>query len=175
LRSAEADKARTIYAVLFPSRLKFTRLPYKHEWAEADARLMRIAKDGFDKQIEQLGGKLILEHLRETHRLYGEALGITVEGEDPAQARLREPLNLFLSKVRAYVLAVAAHADDADEQSVTLTDALLAPLHQWKSRPTEPAAMEEAPVEPPAPAASAVTASPNAVTAGPNATARTTG
>src|SRR5512145_2409519 len=36
LRSTEADQARTIYAVLFPSRLKFTQLPYKHEWAEAD-------------------------------------------------------------------------------------------------------------------------------------------
>jgi hypothetical protein len=150
--------------VLFPTRLKFTKLAYKLEWAEADARLSRIAQDGYDKQIEQLGGKAILEHLKAAHHAYGEALGITAEGLDNSTGGVREPLALFLTKLRAYVLAVAAHADDADESSVTLTESLLAPLHQWKTRVSDSTVEEDPAAATSAPLASQVTASPAAVT-----------
>lgn len=137
LPAANAEKARAMYPVLFPSRLKFTKLQYKLEWAEADARLTRIGSEGFDRIIEGLGGKPLLDHLRQTHNAYGAALGITAQGADPSTIALREPLDRFLTKLRAYVLAVAAHADEADELSVTLTESLLLPLHQWKSRPAD--------------------------------------
>lgn len=134
LSRADADPIRTMYAVLFPTRLQFTKLAYKLEWAEADARLTRIAQDGFDALIDQFGGKRMLDHLIATHREYGEALGITLPGQDPALPGLREPLNAFLAKLRAYVLVVAAHVDDADPGSFALAEALLAPLRQWPSR-----------------------------------------
>jgi hypothetical protein len=164
LRVAEATIAQTLYAVLFPTRLKFTKLAYKLEWAEAEARLSRIAQDGLDLQIEQLGGKVILEQLKAAHLAYGEALGITAEGQESGTLGVREPLTLFLTKLRAYVLAVAAHADDADESSVTLTESLLAPLYQWKSRVTESITEEETAAATSAPLASQVTASPAAIT-----------
>jgi len=141
--------------VLFPTRLKFTKLAYKLEWAEADARLSRIAQDGYDKQIE---------HLEAAHHAYGEALGITAEGLDNSTGGVREPLALFLAKLRAYVLAVAAHADDADESSVTQTESLLAPLHQWKTRLADSTVEEDPTATTSAPLASQVTASPAAVT-----------
>jgi hypothetical protein len=128
-----ADKARTIYAVLFPARLKFTHPPYKSEWAEADAKLSRITRDAFDTEIERLGGKPILQQLRAAHQAYGQALGITVEGQDPSTVSLREPLQAFTQVLRGYVLAVAAHADPADAASIALTDALLSPLQKWQS------------------------------------------
>jgi hypothetical protein len=164
LRGPEAESARTMYSVLFPTKLKFTRLAYRLEWAEAEARLGRIAKEGFDRKIEQMGGSVFLEQLKAAHRAYGEALGITAEGQDAAAAGLREPLDRFLSKLRAYVLAVAAYADDPDEVSVAFTDALLIPLRQWKSTLCEATVEEPAEVIA-APAASAVTASPGAVKA----------
>ena len=141
---AEAEEARTMYAVLFPTRLKFSQIPYKLEWAEADARLARIAKDGFAGKIEQLGGRRILDHLIRTHRAYGEALGIAAEGQGTTTCGLHEPLSLFLARLRAYVLTVAAHADDADPESSALAESLLAPLRQWQSR----SAAAEEPDEP---------------------------
>jgi hypothetical protein len=151
LQSPDADKARNMYAVLFPTRLKFTRLPYKLEWAEADARLTRITQDAFDTEIEKLGGKPILDQLKATHLTYGETLGITAEGQDPNTTGLREPLQAFTKSLRAYVLAVAAHADPDDSASVELTDTLLAPLQNWQSHISEPAAPTPPVPTPPAP------------------------
>jgi hypothetical protein len=143
-----ADHARTIYAVLFPMRLKFTHLPYKSEWAEADAKLSRITRDAFDTEIEKLGGKPILQQLRATHQAYGQALGITVEGQYPNTVSLREPLQAFTQALRGYVLAVAAHADPADAASIALTDALLSPLQKWQSHVAVPAPEPEPEPEP---------------------------
>lgn len=159
LSSPDADQARTMYAVLFPTRLKFTRLPYQLEWAEADTRLTRIAKQGLDAEIEQLGGGRILAQLRATHQAYGDALGITAEGHDVSTTNLREPLNAFTKSLRAYVLAVAAHADPDDAASIALTDALLAPLQAWQSHvaaaaPAPPAPTPNAPPHTAAPEAS---------------------
>ena len=141
-----------MYAILFPTRLKFTRLPYKLEWAEADARLTRITKDAFDTEIEKLGGKPILDQLRAAHLTYGETLGITAEGQDPNTTGLRKPLQTFTKTLRAYVLAVAAHADPDDTASIELTDTLLAPLQTWQSHIAEPAAPTPPVPTPPAPA-----------------------
>jgi len=138
-----------MYQVLFPTRLKFTQLAYKLEWAEADTRLARIDKADFAAQIAELGGALILEHLRDTHRAYGDALGITVSGQDSTPSGLREPLNQFLKCLRSYILVVAAHADEANPDSVLLTDSLLAPLQRWQSR----APAVATPVETPSPPA----------------------
>ena len=130
LRSSGADHARAIYAILFPTRLRFTQLPSKLEWAEADARLARMARDGFNVELEKLGGKPILDQLRQAHRAYGDALGITAEGQDPTTATVRNLLQTFTTTLRAYVLAVTAHADPTDPASLALTDSLLAPLHR---------------------------------------------
>jgi hypothetical protein len=98
--NATANQARAIHDTLFPAGLKFTRLPYKLEWAEADARLSRITTDKLDTQIEQLGGKPILDQLRAAHQAYGEALGITAETQDNTVG-LREPLKQFTAALRA--------------------------------------------------------------------------
>jgi hypothetical protein len=158
--AAAADPARRMYAVLFPSRLQFTQLPYKLEWAEADARLARVSSEGFDSAIEQLGGSLILAQLRETHRAYGEALAITAESPAVATVGLREPLATFVAALRAYVLAVAAHADPAVHESLALTNSLLSPLLEWQSpRKESNAAPQQSVNDPPVLTTQAVTAS----------------
>jgi hypothetical protein len=113
------------------------------KWAEADTRLTRITTAAFEPTIEKLGGKIILQQLRDAHKEYGEALGITAEGQDIATANIKEPLKDFTDALRAYVLAVAAHADPKDEASGELTDALLAPLYRWQSYVTVAASAAE--------------------------------
>lgn len=131
LSTPEAAQANTMHAVLFPTGLKFIRLPYKLEWAEADAKLARITSEGFDIEIQKLGGQVILDQLKAAHQAYGEALGITAEGQD-STINLREPLEAFTKTLRAYVLAVSAHEDPEDPPSIDLTDALLAPIQKWE-------------------------------------------
>jgi hypothetical protein len=142
IASPVGERARAMHTTLFPTGLKFTRLAYKLEWAEADARLARVASDGLTAEIEALGGAPILEQLRVTHQAYGEALGITAETQDTTVG-LREPLQQFTNSLRAYVLAVAAHADEDDPASITQIDALLAPLNNWRSYISESATVAE--------------------------------
>jgi hypothetical protein len=150
LQHPDADQARAMYAVLFPTRLKFTKLPYQLEWAEAETRLNRIASDHFDPEIEKLGGKLLIQQVRDSHAAYGEALGITAEGQDPNGVAIREPLQTFTSALRAYVLAVAAHTDPNDPTSVSVTNSLLAPLQKWQSYISVAAAANPVAPNPPA-------------------------
>ena len=132
LTSPDADLIRTMFAVLFPDGLKFTHLPYKQEWAEGEAKVARIASEGYDAEIARLGGKPILDQLLAAHKAYGKSLGITVEGQDP-NIGLREPLLAFSRYLRAYVVAVSAHTDPDDPTSGALADTLLAPLHKWQT------------------------------------------
>jgi len=150
VQNADADQARAMYAVLFPTRLKFTKLAYQLEWAEAETRLNRIASDNSDAEIEKLGGKLLIQQVRDAHAAYGEALGITAEGQDPNAIAIREPLQAFTNALRGYVLAVAAHTDNNDPTSVSVTNSLLAPLQKWQSYITVAAA--PAPTSPTSPA-----------------------
>jgi hypothetical protein len=153
LTTPEADSANTIHGILFPTGLKFIRLPYRLEWAEADAKLTRITNEGYDIEIQKLGGQVILDQLKTVHKSYGEALGITAEGQD-TKLGFREPLTAFTKSLRAYVLAVAAHADPEDQPSIDLTDALLAPLQNWQSYNTATAPQPEPPAPvPPTPGA----------------------
>jgi len=132
LSTSEADQARTMFAVLFPDGLKFTRLPYKQEWAEANAKINLITSEGYDAEITKLGGKPLLDQLLTAHQAYGQSLGITAEGQDP-NVGLREPLLAFNRYLRAYVVAVTAHTDPDDPTSGALADTLLAPLHKWQT------------------------------------------
>jgi hypothetical protein len=160
LQHPDADQARAMYAVLFPTRLKFTQLPYQLEWAEAETRLNRIASDNLDPEIEKLGGKLLIQQVRDSHAAYGEALGITAEGQDPNNIAIREPLQAFTNALRAYVLAVAAHPDPNDPTSVSVTNAMLAPLQRWQSYISVAAA--PAPTSPTSPVTTSPTQNPPA-------------
>jgi len=153
LKQPDADQARVIYADIFPTRLKFTKLPYQLEWAEGDTRLNRITTNNFEPEIERLGGKQLLQQLRDAHKDYGEALGITALGLDPTTPSIREPLQAFTESLRAYVLTVAAHAVPEDPSSGALTDTLLAPLYRWQSYVSVSTQAETQPAQPAAPAA----------------------
>lgn len=152
----EAEQAQAILDVLFADGLRFTQLPYKKEWAEADARLARLSRDGLDTIIEALGGRSILHNLRRAHDEYGRALGITGPSPEAELISLREPLDGVLSALRSYVLQAASYADAEDRPEATaLLDRLLAPLRSFAGRkparpddPSDPAA----PSPPPGPA-----------------------
>lgn len=156
----ESKTARTLLAALFRDGLKFTQLPFKLEWAEADARLRTIDADaGIAEGFARLHGDVFLENLRKAHKEYGAALGITSVKTPEAQpgASLKEPLALVRAALRMYALRVLAHEDGDDVEASGATASLLAPLVEWQSRGgklTKIAPPPEAPPGAPAPTAS---------------------
>lgn len=151
----QAKVARSLLAELFPKGLKFTQLPYKLEWSQVEARIVRIDARGLDTKIRQLGGAPFLTQLRKAHKEYGEALGITgvLAVEEPA-AGVRDAYDNFLIALRNYVLKVAAHVEPDEPETGELAAILLAPLHAWRiataGSARDPSAEEPAPEPAPA-------------------------
>ena len=144
----QRDSAQALLNVLFADGLRFTILSYVKEWAEASARLQRIADDKLDAPIKALGGEVFLKNLAAAHKEYGEALGITsAKAATPTVSTVAEPLTEAKEALRKYLLQVSAHADDTDPTTTELTEALLAPIAEWQS-PTRKASSEDAPVTP---------------------------
>lgn len=138
----ESEQAQAMLDVLFGDGLRFTQLPYKKEWAEAEARLARMSRDGFDKIIEALGGRSILHNLRRAHDEYGRALGITSPSPEAELISLREPFDGVLAALRSYVLQAASYADAEDRpEALALVERLLAPLRSFAAR--KPARAED--------------------------------
>ena len=121
------------------------------EWQEAEIRTRLLADKGYDKTIEQLGGKPFLDEITSAHKAYGEALGITIVKLAPESPAVRVARDNAIDLIRSYVLRVAALVRRSDPQTEALSQRLLAPLVNWRDRPAK-AAMTD-PVAAPAPAA----------------------
>jgi len=135
---------------LFPEGLRFTQLRYPQQWAESNTRLSLIDQDELDKTFETLGGRSFLDALRETHKAYGEVLGITKPQEEEVRAtRIRDALSRLSDALRAYVLQVSAMERKSDPNSSKLVEQLLKPLANWQSpttsSPSAPKPAAEAP------------------------------
>ena len=139
-----ADQVRALQRLVFADRLAFVKLPYKLEWQESRTRLAAIARDGHEATFQALGGKVFLDHLREAHERYGEAIGVTAPVADEQQTRaLGEARDAALTALRDYVAKVAAHADADEVGSTELSAALLRPLTAWRSAPVAGAGESE--------------------------------
>ncbi|HEU4404719.1 MAG TPA: hypothetical protein VFS43_05450 [Polyangiaceae bacterium] len=128
-------RARHLIEIIFPQGLSFTQAPYKIEWAESQMRLDRLGEPENADHVRALGGESFVAEIREAYEAYGEALQITARRAEAKAVRVREPLDEVVTALRRYVLAVAAYADerDDDEAARALAEALLAPLAAWQS------------------------------------------
>lgn len=155
----ESVLASRLLSTLYPDGLRFTQLTYPKEWAEANARLQRIAADKLHRDLKQLGGEVFLLNLQRAHKEYGEALGATVAPAEPTAAAtlVREPLQRLHEALRAYVLQLSAQADPELPETIELAEELLSPLSEWQGAPSRAAAAPPpAPPSPPSAPAVAV-------------------
>jgi hypothetical protein len=147
------SEATSLFALVFPEALGFTKLPYKVEWQESKSRLDAIDREGHDKTFKQLGGGVFLDHIREAHEAYGAALHITVpKPQEAPPPDVRAKLDAAQAALRDYATRVAAHADPDVPGSEALTESLLKPLTEWesshKAAPEPAEAAPSAPLEP---------------------------
>jgi hypothetical protein len=133
----ESFAARRIFEAIFPEGLAFTQLPYKLEWQEAEDRLKRIERDGFDREVDKLGGGTFLKALRSAHEAYSEALGLGQFQPAPPRYEIpkRKSMEATVASLRRYVLAVLGHVDQTEPETAELAGRLLKPLHEWNARP----------------------------------------
>lgn len=122
--------ARALFTQIFPDGITFTKLPYKVQFAESQARLDAIANEGFEETFAVLGGSAFLAELYRTHKAYQEALKPLLEIDDDPKNR-NEELAAALPALRQYVARVVSYSDPGIAGSEALSNALLAPLARW--------------------------------------------
>jgi hypothetical protein len=138
------DRIRALHAMLFGEGLSFIALSFREEWTQSETRLKAIADSGYEGLIEGLGGAPFLKNLKDAHNRYGEALGIKAPVAAEEAPEVRENLDRLTSRMKEYVVKVAAWADPEEPGSPALTDALLTPLVQWKDTPSRQSAPADA-------------------------------
>jgi hypothetical protein len=144
--TSEALEASVLLASLFPDGLEALRLPPLLEWAESEARLLRIARGDLEPPLRALGAGPFLDVIAEAHQIYGEALDerpFAETGGATAPRRLRRVLDAYALALHAYVMSTLAALADGEDESEALAAVLLAPL--------ELAALGMGPMEPMAP------------------------
>jgi hypothetical protein len=122
--------ARALFAQIFPDGISFTKLPYKIQFGESQARLESIANEGHEETFAVLGGSSFLAELYRTHKGYESALKPLLELDDDPRNR-NEELAAALPALRQYVLRVVSYSDPGIAGSEALSQALLAPLARW--------------------------------------------
>lgn len=128
--NAHLPAARALFNQVFPDGTSFTKLPYKIQFSESQARLDSIANEGHEETFAVLGGSSFLAELYRTHRAYEQALKPLLEVDDDPTHR-NEELAAALPALRQYVLRVVSYSDPGVAGSEALSQALLAPLARW--------------------------------------------
>lgn len=129
--SPERARAVAIHDLLFHDGLAFLKLAFMREHAESERRIRIIDERGLAKDLARLVGDRFVQALRDVHRQYGDALGITQAVLPPAPIHLAEPLRALVDAMSDYALQLIALArhDAALRDEVGLA---LAPIDDFR-------------------------------------------
>jgi len=150
LPGAQGEAARKVQGAVFgEDGLMFVQLPVEEEKAVADAKLEIIDDKGQAKIIKSLGGQPILDHLRQVHERYGQAIHAAHAAEQAESPKIREPLSSLLGSLQSYVTRVAGSVERKQPETRKAAEHLLFPLLSWERGSTP--AREPAPAKEPTP------------------------
>jgi hypothetical protein len=137
LGGAEGRVAVGLLECMYPDdSLRFIQLPYREEWAEADTRIARLAKQQLEPGFKKLGGQLFLTRLHAVHKAYGTALHITREQDDEVSdgaISVADAMAGAEAALREYVLKASALAESDKPASLKLVARLLKPVTDAES------------------------------------------
>lgn len=152
---AEAERAATLLARVFPTGLDFLRLRYSEQWAESDRRLQLIADGDLEDELVDLVDGRIVAKLKADHEAYGRVLGITEKLERPEAGRVAETLAALRTELLGLARLVLGLTDEGDPEAVAAAEAQLEPILRFrKSRgggEGEGEGEEEEPIDAPLP------------------------
>lgn len=147
-RAARSHDALALLQHLFPDGMSLVRPPPMLAWAESEARIGAIEREGFALAMCAAGGAPFLEAIVEAQAAFGEALQ-SEEGGALSSAKQARLIRSFALALHAYLAALSATmlVDEAEPSS--LASSLLAPLAHFtrEAEPIEP--IEPSPTSPP--------------------------
>jgi hypothetical protein len=126
-----ATRARRLTALLFPTGLSFTQLPWSAQWAEGEKRLAQIADEKLGPMLRELVGAEFVSALEARQREYGDALGMHgMHHREAAEAQAVMPiLRATLQSMADYAVQVAAaHNAERDPRRRAAYRKALAPI-----------------------------------------------
>ena len=129
--SADQERLRDLYALLFEGGLSEVVSAYREEWILSEMRLRAMADGHFEPLIERLSGGAFMTYIKVAHAKFEEVLAlddVEKSGENPVARRCLADLH---AEIKSYVLKATAIADADDPASEFLSAQLLAPLSQW--------------------------------------------
>lgn len=127
IRNQARKDAAALLDLLFPEGQGLVRPPPLLVWAESEARLTLLDREGFAAPICAAGGGPFLEAIAEAHHAFGQTLE-GLEGGVFSSRRLSAVAEAFVLALHAYVAVVAAERAEGDPESAALASVLLAPL-----------------------------------------------
>jgi hypothetical protein len=120
----KAPRALEIHSALFPTGLDFLTLSYKTQWAQGERRLKLIQDSGFASDIDLLAGSEFLAEVKRTHKVYGDAVGVTKPEELPPEVGLVELLRAVARALVEYSLQLLAYASNTPGAEASVRKAL---------------------------------------------------
>ena len=115
LTDDDAAEAARVQGILLPNGLSFLKAKYTEEWAESEAAIGRISSEKLEASLDHLVGKKFVTALRDRHRAYGHALGITQAKAPEVDAdTFVEPLRETRRALSTYVRVVVAAVENGD-------------------------------------------------------------
>src|SRR4051812_26008784 len=126
----KAARARELVDTISPDR-EWLKLPYEAEWAESGKRIKRIDKENLATDCDALAGPEFLHEVRQAHKGYGEALGVTKPAQEGDNVNLADPLRAVSRAIARYGVAVAGMADD-DDATLALMRKALRPIDDFR-------------------------------------------
>lgn len=116
--------------------LDFINADFEAEWADVKSRIELLDAKGFAKDIEDIGGADVLEHLRDMFKAYGIALGITEVKTQAAKVDVKKPYLAAMDALRRYVAVVVGYGAGSDKkrEKGELAAALLAPVEAAREK-----------------------------------------
>jgi len=119
--------AKDALDALFPEGRPLVRPPPLLEWADSEARLVRLEKGGFSEPLRALGGGPILDVLLCAHVEHARTVE-TIPGGALCTRRVRKALDAFALALHAHVSVILAELSDGEPESTALAHVLLGPL-----------------------------------------------
>lgn len=144
------ERGAHLFDLLFAKGLAFTKIRFRLQWQESQARLEAVDRENHEATIVQLGGKVFLDEVREAHAAYGKVLGVT-EPAPEEDVKIRTLMEAAQDMLRDYLAKVEAYADPEEPGSAELAEALAEPVRSWESLSAKKAKEDADPPATPAP------------------------
>jgi hypothetical protein len=126
----KAARARVLIDTVSKNR-EWLKMPYGAEWAESGKRLQKIDDEDLAPDIDALAGPEFLKEVRQAHKAYGIALGVTEAAPEALEINLSVPLRTLSRSIARYGIAVAGMVDD-DAATLAMVRKALRPIDDYR-------------------------------------------